>query len=1203
MSINQRIEQLAVASVITHRVLAIVLVFFIATGASHAEERYGWKLEWNATSTGAHSEQLDCYTLTASGACIDRSAEMSISGENDGSFVLDQNGVVLSGSSQGFGSWEYQTRQNSECYPAEGEIRPTEYTTSDENVIAFWGPEVGERVGIWEFERQSGLNEVQFDATGDGVCHNLGTWKQSGTMADCEPYEDTQVTDEVHDPCQSNWAIAGGAIGTGIATDDQNLVFSATTTLVNEISAGGVFHNVNSVPYTQSLTMTATKIPLPSIHGIELTQAIQVYQKIEGLQRSIADTGGPIVPLVARKPLAVRVALDKPPKTLKAKIAVSWNGTSLGTKGLTQTPACAPPDTSTFSDQPSSRWNQAKCRTADFVVGGRPDDEGQPRVNEGDNRLVVKLYSDDPLIGAELIDEYEFVVNAKATDTVMLGAVNVCATRIGGRWQCLATPVRDLLDGTVLMRKIYPTDDVLVVPTGHQVRLEVVENANTPSPDFNPDGTPDEWDCYDSQDRKVINASKNAQIDKVDIIDFLAGSAVKCEKDMWWYVAVARVNRLYTAADAWLDAAGIRKFYYGLVKPNSLLKWGGMAWAVGEGRGAIGFATGNYGPHEITRMYVRDTVPHEIGHLLGLDDIQSNKASQNKIREQCEAWDATGAVAPPWLYLYSAEGFVIKQEVPFDITTKKAIPPFIRHDVMGYCPSRVWASPYTFKELFDELDSSEDDENAAAQKSLVAASDAVQSMAQAAGVAGNYWLVSGFVDEDSAFLETIFSIEAVGSTDAGTGSHQLEVLDQDGAILFNRWFTPAAAVPTSRIPTGGLPELPTYFVELIPVHSPAAKIVIRDPAGVVLTEEPLGGLEPETSLVYPTGGEQISGEQTLMWTSTDDDSNSSDLVYWVQYSADGSSNWVTLAQDYQDTSLVVDFDYLPGSSGTAVVRILASDGANTGSATSNVFTVGNKLPTVDILSPEVGDVTEVGGLVFLEGYGYDLDDGALSSNSHQWSSDRDGDIGIGHKVTTSGLSEGEHIIRLRVTDSDSNMALADIAVFIGDPPDDDDDGVPDGQDQCPGTPIGESADANGCSASQRDSDGDNVSDADDQCPGTPAEEAVDSSGCSASQIDSDDDGVSDADDLCPNTPPGEPLDANGCSNSQLDTDGDGVNDAVDQCGGTPAGTAVDDRGCTVSGTSGGGGGGGGGGGFGFVGLLALGLAALGSGRSNCRPTK
>jgi outer membrane protein OmpA-like peptidoglycan-associated protein len=135
-------------------------------------------------------------------------------------------------------------------------------------------------------------------------------------------------------------------------------------------------------------------------------------------------------------------------------------------------------------------------------------------------------------------------------------------------------------------------------------------------------------------------------------------------------------------------------------------------------------------------------------------------------------------------------------------------------------------------------------------------------------------------------------------------------------------------------------------------------------------------------------------------------------------------------------------------------------------------------------------------------------------------------------------------------------------LLFGNEYDKDKDGVKDKADRCPGTPSGESVDADGCGASQRDSDSDKVNDSADRCPNTAAGASVDAEGCSAEQKDADGDGVSDASDKCPATPRGEPVDAAGCSGSQRDTDGDGVMDNADKCADTPAGARVDAQGCS-----------------------------------------
>jgi outer membrane protein OmpA-like peptidoglycan-associated protein len=126
----------------------------------------------------------------------------------------------------------------------------------------------------------------------------------------------------------------------------------------------------------------------------------------------------------------------------------------------------------------------------------------------------------------------------------------------------------------------------------------------------------------------------------------------------------------------------------------------------------------------------------------------------------------------------------------------------------------------------------------------------------------------------------------------------------------------------------------------------------------------------------------------------------------------------------------------------------------------------------------------------------------------------------------------------------------------GCPKDSDGDGVYDGIDKCPGTPVGARVDATGCPV---DSDKDGVPDGIDQCPNTPAGATVDATGC---PLDSDHDGVPDGIDKCPNTPAGTQVDTAGCPRAR-DSDGDGVDDTKDKCPGTAPGTRVDAAGCPI----------------------------------------
>jgi hypothetical protein len=139
-------------------------------------------------------------------------------------------------------------------------------------------------------------------------------------------------------------------------------------------------------------------------------------------------------------------------------------------------------------------------------------------------------------------------------------------------------------------------------------------------------------------------------------------------------------------------------------------------------------------------------------------------------------------------------------------------------------------------------------------------------------------------------------------------------------------------------------------------------------------------------------------------------------------------------------------------------------------------------------------------------------------------------------------------------------------------PDSDGDGVANNKDQCGETPqddIPFGVDSNGCT----DADGDGVFGYIDQCPLTPTGETADSNGCSASQVDSDGDGYI-ADDCGPLDPavyPGatelcDGTDNNcdgtvdeGCGGGPVDSDGDGFPDSVEQAGITlPAGMTLAD---------------------------------------------
>lgn len=120
--------------------------------------------------------------------------------------------------------------------------------------------------------------------------------------------------------------------------------------------------------------------------------------------------------------------------------------------------------------------------------------------------------------------------------------------------------------------------------------------------------------------------------------------------------------------------------------------------------------------------------------------------------------------------------------------------------------------------------------------------------------------------------------------------------------------------------------------------------------------------------------------------------------------------------------------------------------------------------------------------------------------------------------------------------------------------DGDGDGILDEDDRCLNTPTGAVVDRYGCSI---DSDNDGVPDGLDDCPATDRRGIgyVDIYGC---PVDSDFDGLPDYLDECPTNRTGAHVDEKGCP---IDTDADGVPDGIDNCPHTLYGVDVDKFGC------------------------------------------
>ena len=241
----------------------------------------------------------------------------------------------------------------------------------------------------------------------------------------------------------------------------------------------------------------------------------------------------------------------------------------------------------------------------------------------------------------------------------------------------------------------------------------------------------------------------------------------------------------------------------------------------------------------------------------------------------------------------------------------------------------------------------------------------------------------------------------------------VRVTDAEGGLI--------AQMPFSGVLGGhfeGGPNPIPNSLELLPWPEGATTIDFLIDGEVV---DSVSESQAPTVIIDPLEGEQPR-EFELSWTGTDPDGDG--LIYAVLWSGDGGDSWQPVEVDLVGNSLTItDLHGLPG--GEVLIQVLASDGLATGTATAGPFTVETGAPTVLISAPDTMTQYQATDLVV---HANDPEDGILSEAV--WTSNLDGELGSGKKVSARNLSVGVHTIGATVTDSDGNTATADTTVEV-----------------------------------------------------------------------------------------------------------------------------------------------------------------------------
>jgi hypothetical protein len=474
----------------------------------------------------------------------------------------------------------------------------------------------------------------------------------------------------------------------------------------------------------------------------------------------------------------------------------------------------------------------------------------------------------------------------------------------------------------------------------------------------------------------------------------------------WWLAAVKDVNSLFGFLDITDFVPTFHSTYTGTVRPDVLGAIGGISYSIPSRAAMSRTSVSRLGTEAAS-----DVLAHEIGHTLGGQHT-------NTINPRATA-------APPGCYSLARDDntdwpfpgdnriqSTVRLEVGFDLVTRQPIIPETTYEIMSYCIPR-WISPFSYSKFATALGTTP------------------VPAPPPPPVPGPFSTLSGIINGNSIEFDPVFQIQTNAPVGMGSGTHRIEVRDISGAVLFVRLFTPA----TSHTETAsGDVDGPPSFSELIPVMPGAAQIVILDPTSVQIGVLNLGGASPVVQIVAPTSATVLSGLQTISWTATNP--NNRTLTARVLYSANNGATWSQLDQVVGANSTLVNFDALPGGNASALVRVLVSDGINTGDATSAAFSVSRKANlTARILTPAMNSVSRLNDLVTFTADVYDVDDGILDGPAIRWNSSLDGFLGNGASLPITRLQSGTHEITMTATDSDNNAVTKKLTIRVaGAPP-------------------------------------------------------------------------------------------------------------------------------------------------------------------------
>ena len=374
------------------------------------------------------------------------------------------------------------------------------------------------------------------------------------------------------------------------------------------------------------------------IHSVEFTQAIQVHQTLEDLQKDLAGDGTPPMPIVAGKPLALRVYLNQLSDPAHVEIEAVGPGHIETKKGLLYR------ECDVSNQRRKDTLAVGTCFSADFIFDPPP----------GMSTYTVTLKDNK----GQVRESHELVVDARLTKSLVLKEVAVCDAAPFNANQCQPVGVlQSVVNGVDVdsrLREIMPTHQIDIQASWHVIRLNMIMT------DLNQDG--DDRDCF---------------------------QFVGCERRKWMHKVTNEAEQLFTSGDELVSPVATVR--YVAVTRNNLPGAAGVGKPLGA---TFQSSTSLFGTEAIDGV-----IAHEMGHSLGLS--HTNVAPIiSTTAPGC--WNVAPNASSDWPYpnnqIQSGPVGSSVPEVGFNVSTGAALLPGSVFEMMSYCWP-MWISPHNYLKL------------------------------------------------------------------------------------------------------------------------------------------------------------------------------------------------------------------------------------------------------------------------------------------------------------------------------------------------------------------------------------------------------------------------------------------------------------------------------------------------------------------------